>query len=609
VLLLAVPLLAAACAAPVSAVRVDPRGVHQELTGSVLSTGEPSRFSRNVVYLHGLHEAIKDDSEAALVRLRADVLTGRGGTDALFALAELSFWFGQQSGKRAHLLAAAIYAWAFLFPEGGGGAPDAFDPRLRLATDLYNRGITEGLASADRGVVEIAAGSRELPWGTLEVSFDTEQLAWGERRLTDFVPVAELEVRGLATRFRRPGIGAALAASIVPPGPEQKLRDFVAPRLKVPATALLRIPRASRQLERERVQATLELYAPSETEAIEIAGRSIPLEGEPTAALAWTLQETPPWASEFKAFFGGFFQVAARPALVSTSPYQPGRIPVVFVHGTASSLGRWAEMYNVLQNDPVVRQRYQVWFFSYDSGTPIVYSAMLLREALADAVAQLDPEGRDAALRRMVVIGHSQGGLLTKMTVVSTGSRIWDGVSIKSFEEVRLSEETRSLIKRAVFVEPLPFVTRVVFICTPHRGSFLAGRDLVTSLIRRLVTLPARLTAMDADIVANRQAFVKGPLASGRLPTAVDNMSPRHPFVRALSAVPIAPGVAVHSIVGVEGTGPVETGDDGVVKYESAHIDGVESEVVVRWNHSLQGRPQTIEEVRRILTVHTVATR
>lgn len=592
-----------------SAVRVDPRGVHQELTGSVLSTGEPSRFSRNVVYVHGLHPAIEADPEDALVRLRADVLAGRGGPDALFALAELSFWFGQQSGKRTHLLAAAVYAWAFLFPESGGGAPDAFDPRLRLATDLYNRGITEGLASADRAVVEIAAGTHELPWGTLEVSFDTEQLAWGERRLADFVPVAELQVRGLATRFRRPGIGAALAASIVPPAPEQKLHDFVAPRLKVPATALLRIPRAARQLEGERVQATLELYAASETEAIEIAGRTIPLEGEPTAAIAWTLQETPPWAAEFTAFFGAFFQVAARPALVSVSPYRPGRIPVVFVHGTASSPGRWAEMYNVLQHDPVIRQQYQFWFFSYDSGAPIPYSSMLLREALADAVQRLDPDGRDPALRRMVVIGHSQGGLLTKMTVVSTSSRIWDGVSTRRLDEVKLSEETRSFVKRALFVEPLPFVNRVVFICTPHRGSFLARRNVVTNLIWRLVTLPARLTAMDADIAANRQAFVAGPLASGRLPTAVDNMSPRNPFVRALSALPVAPGVAVHSIVGVEGTGPVDTGDDGVVEYESAHLEGVESEVVVRWNHSLQGRPQTIEEVRRILTEHAAAPR
>jgi hypothetical protein len=607
--LLALPLLAAACAAPVGAVRADPRGVHQELTGSVLSTGTPSRFTRNIVFLHGLHEAIQDDAEAALARLRADVLAGRGGVDAVFALAELSFWHGQESGKRAHYLAAAVYAWAFLFPEGGAGAPDAFDPRLRLAADLYGRGMTAGLASAGGQVVEIAAATHELPWGALEVSFDREQLVWAGRRLIDFVPVAELEVRGLALRFRRPGIGAALAASIAPATADEPIRDLVAPKLKVSATALLRIPRAGRQLGRERVRATLELYPASETETIEVAGRAVPLEAEPTAALAWALEESPPWAQELRAFFGAVFQVAARPSLVSTAPYLRGRIPVVFVHGTASSLGRWAEMYNVLQNDPVVRQRYQFWFFSYDSGAPIAYSAMLLREALTDAVGRLDPEGRDPALRQMVVAGHSQGGLLAKMTVVSSGNRFWDAVSPKPFGEVTLSAETRSLVQRALFVEPLPFVTRVVFMSTPHRGSFLAGRDFVTSMIRRIVTLPARLAVAGAEIAADRHVFTEGPLARGLLPTAVDNMSPRNPFLRTLSSLPVTPGVTVNSIVAVTGTGPVETGDDGVVKYESAHLNGVESEVVVRWGHSLQDRPQTLEEVRRILTVHAARSR
>ena len=60
--------------------------------------------------------------------------------------------------------------------------------------------------------------------------------------------------------------------------------------------------------------------------------------------------------------------MADRPPLVSTTPYRPGLIPVVFVHGTASSPVRWAEMYNRLQADPEIRSRFQFWFFQYDSG-------------------------------------------------------------------------------------------------------------------------------------------------------------------------------------------------------------------------------------------------
>jgi len=43
-------------------------------------------------------------------------------------------------------------------------------------------------------------------------------------------------------------------------------------------------------------------------------------------------------------------------------------------------------------------------------------------------VQELDPEGKDDALRKMVVIGHSQGGLLTKLTAIDSGDRFWDRV-------------------------------------------------------------------------------------------------------------------------------------------------------------------------------------
>jgi hypothetical protein len=81
------------------------------------------------------------------------------------------------------------------------------------------------------------------------------------------------------------------------------------------------------------------------------------------------------------------------------------------------------------------------------------------------------------------------------------------------------------------------------------------------------------------------------------IPTALDNMDPSNPFIKALSATPIAPGVKVNSIIPVEG-------NDGVVEYKSAHIDCVESELVVHSGHSTQATPETIEEVRRILYEH-----
>jgi triacylglycerol esterase/lipase EstA (alpha/beta hydrolase family) len=332
---------------------------------------------------------------------------------------------------------------------------------------------------------------------------------------------------------------------------------------------------------------------------VAIAGEQVPLEREPTAALALTFTGMPIMELEIFGLLGRLAGIE-RPPLVSTTPYTPGLVPVVFVHGTGSSIVRWAEMYNRLLADPEIRSRYQFWFFQYDSGNPIALSALRLREALSGAVAKLDPEAKDPALRKMVLIGHSQGGLLVKMQAIDTGDRLWNAVSRKPLEELRLSDETRELLQRGLFVEPLPYVSRVVFISTPHRGSYIAGYKIIANLTRRLASLPLQLTTLSVDVLQNLDAM-KSPF----VPTAVDNMSPRNPFIQGLQQIPIAPPIEAHSIISVkQGMEPVEDGNDGVVAYKSAHILPIESELVVRSPHSCQANPHTMEEVRRILRLH-----
>ncbi len=60
-----------------------------------------------------------------------------------------------------------------------------------------------------------------------------------------------------------------------------------------------------------------------------------------------------------------------------------------------------------------------------------------------------------------------------------------------------------------------------------------------------------------------------------------------------------------HSIIPVKGDAPPAGQNDGVVVYESAHLDGVASEkVVYRSEHSTQSHPARILELRRILYEH-----
>jgi pimeloyl-ACP methyl ester carboxylesterase len=282
-------------------------------------------------------------------------------------------------------------------------------------------------------------------------------------------------------------------------------------------------------------------------------------------------------------------------------PHKPGRMPVVLVHGTASSPARWAELINELENDPQFWENYEIWLFMYNTGNPVAYSAMLLRDALNTVVKELDPDDKDTGLKRMVVAGHSQGGLLTKMTAIDSGMQLWP-FSVPP-EELDLDVETRELLTHALMIKPLPFVRRVIFIATPHRGSYQA-LGIVGSLASWLVNLPGRFTKLSVDFLTlQRKGIFLGP-ASSRLPTSIDNMNPTNRFIVGLSAIPIADGVVANSIVGVDGGGPPAEGGDGVVKYSSAHIEGVESEKIVNSPHSMQGNPETIQEVKRILIKH-----
>jgi len=597
--------LATACSVPVGVRRVDPHTVHRMLTSNVLSTGRPSGPTGNVLFQRDLVKHFADEPEDALANLHAVVADGQGEADDIFALAELSFLHGEKSGERPYYLAASVYAWAFLFPDRPEEKPSPFDPRFRLACDLYNRGVTAGFASRDRSEVELRSGTFELPFGTLEVELDPAGLRWGNRLLFHFVPVAQLEVRGLPTRHRQPGLGAPLAAGTVPLDPAQQASDLVAPRVKVPVTALLRIDRAREQLATGRVRASLELHAPSGSSSMTIGDEQVPLEVESTATLAAMLAESPVWKREVKGFLQSIETIDKASRLATLRPYRPGLIPVVFVHGTASSAGRWAQMLNELDNEPAIRDGFQFWFFSYDTGNPIAYSAMLLRESLQETVQRLDPEGKDPALRRMVVVGHSQGGLLTKTTAVESGNSFWNNVSHKPLEELDMDEHSRDLLRRALFIHPLPSVERVVFIATPHHGSYIAGSWLAHR-VARWVRLPMDVAKLGTDLLIRNEEALALTGVRG-IPTSVDNMTPGNPFIRTLVSLPVVPGVTAHSIIAVKGDGPVEEENDGVVDYASAHIEGVESELLVRSGHSCQSNPHTIAEVRRILLLHLAA--
>ncbi len=595
---------AAGCATPIGVNHVDRTVAYHSFTANAISAERASSFSARELINLNLYQEFEDNPEKALADLHAG-LAPKGDEDRIFALAEMSFLHAQNSGDRSYYLAAAVYAYAFVLPGQRGTRPQGIDPRLRWAVDFYNQALTQA-AKSDQGVYASPMGGNfKLPFGELAVTFNERDLLWSGFRMKDFIPAADIEVRGLRNRYRTPGIGAALAASIEPlEGEAGKQSMRIPPRLKIPVTAFLRLEDPRAALASGKLTGNLEFYTPDSARTLKIEGVDLPIEYETTSALALTLEGAPVWDSEIAGFRSGDFAIAGsanlREGLFMMQPHKSGRIPVVLVHGTASSPARWAELINELANDPRFWENYEIWLFMYNTGNPIAYSAMLLRDVLIKVVQELDPDDKDTGLKRMVVMGHSQGGLLTKMTVIDSGIKLWP-FSVPP-EELDVDVETRELVTKGLIIKPLPFVRRVVFIATPHRGSYQA-LGILGNLASRLVSLPGRFAKMSVELLTlQRKGLFLGPISG--IPTSIDNMNPSNRFIVGLSGIPIADGVVANSIVGVDGGGPPAEGGDGVVKYSSAHIEGVESEKIVNSPHSMQGNPETIQEVKRILIEH-----
>jgi hypothetical protein len=650
----------AACATPVGVYEVDRGSVREVLTANAISTDVPSITSRQVMLRLGLGDDFRRDPEGALGELHDLTMQEMAG-DRLFALSEYSYLHGGALDRtckrsrmepkrrrtyrarnappppeceraRSYYVAASIYAFAFLFPEDAVQRPSPFDPRLRVAVDIYNLAMTSAI-SPQQTRVTTGEFLFSFHLGTLGLVLDPEEIRVGDRRLESLVPAAQLAVRGLRNRYRHPGIGAPFVATAVhEEGTSVPLRSARVPnRVTVPITVLVRYENVADGLRTGSMRGRYEIYTETEASEVEIAGQRVPLEYETSSALAYGLGRSKAlWEFEIGGFRSGDF-LRDRDAqltddgLLMLEPYRPGRIPIVLVHGTASSPARWAEMLNEFQSDPIIRARYQFWFFMYTTGNPILYSASLLRDALSTTLSELDPEGRDPALRRMVVIGHSQGGLLTRLQVISSGTRFWDNISDEPFEELDIEPETRETLGNALFFERQEFVERVIFISTPHRGSF-AAEGRLGSFASRFVRAPTNLLQMSADLTRAGIDLVESAVETSRgffglfsrddegvllrrrmrrLPSSVDNMRSDSPFTITLQSIPIDPPVRAHSIIPVLGGSPPQGQDDGVVAYSSAHLEEAQSEFIVfRSGHSTQAHPDTIQETRRILLEH-----
>ena len=404
--------------------------------------------------------------------------------------------------------------------------------------------------------------------------------------LYDSVPIAELSYHGAYVNkdVTKDGIGAPLVAVRHLTG-EQAAALFAPPAIYYGVTGFA---------EFEGSRCILSIKDPLASETVAVEGRIYPMAANFTGALAMTLaKEKPQKLGLIRLLRPEEYAATARVARLE--PYNPNKSVVLVIHGLMDTPASWVPLINDLRNDKAIRRNYQFWFYSYPSGYPYPYSALILRREL-DAI-----EKRYPLTKKMVLVGHSMGGCISRTLITDTGNKLWLEAFGKPPEQTKLPAESKNLLKEALIFRHRPEIGRVIFMSTPHRGSELASK-WIGRIGSRLVKAPTKLISMSQVQVA-RESVVPDPatLKLKGFPNSVDTLAPNNRFVLAINKVPITPGIPYYSIIGDRGRGDTPKSSDGVVAYWSSHLDGARSEFIAPCNHSSPLNPQAIAEVHRIL--------
>jgi pimeloyl-ACP methyl ester carboxylesterase len=609
-----------------------------------------------------LAQLYNDKPDEAIAKLHEVVLRDPQ-PELVFTLAEMNYVRGRKTEKHdcaratAYYYLCAGYAYHYLFDEPPQPPPDMedrqrtgsgsdgkaavtsasgsssilppvhavprssiFDPRFRLACDLYNAGLAKLIAAAQRvGQLDPRQQLRmPTPDGrgfTLSVLHD-EGFTWKPEEFGKLLVCSEYSVVGLANQHRTYGLGVPLIATRALGGDnEDAARTFYPHQAAFAATAFFRFEGTLADLGTLR-SGRMELYNPLTTQAVKVAGQMVPLETDLTTPLAYFLAHSDfGEVTDIVGFVRGD-RIRASTGTRMLAPYQPHKIPVVLIHGLLSSPLTWAPVLNDLQADPVLRERYQFWYYYYPTGAPYLSTAAQLRSELTKLRHEVDPQHQDTALDNMVLVGHSMGGLIANLMTIDSGDDFWKLVSPNEpFDKLNLPTDAREEIERTFFFNRQPCVKRVVFIGTPHRGSKLSPSPL-GRLAVHLVQMPNDLKTVHSDIVKDNPGLAK-MMREKALPTSIDLLSPKAPALQLMANRPRPQNVHYHTIAGkiYETTSKVgfwliggSDDGDGVVPYASAHLDVpsiADSEVTVRADHfHVHHHPLAIQEVRRILMVH-----
>ena len=398
----------------------------------------------------------------------------------VYAFAELSFLEAEKVKHSKPELALDLYgasvmhAYQYLFDKRFLENRNPYDPQFRGACDLYN-GALEGvlrLICADQGLKPGQTYTIDTASGSWHLMCALRGSRWVPEDFDRFEFVSDYELKGLKNHYQTYGLGVPLIAVRRRHDGESPAAQYYPAGLSFPVTAFVRpMPVGNQDCCDVSAQhaGILELHDPLATTDLAVGDVHVPLESDLTTPVAYFLNDPNLNRLATVGLLAPEKLLALRPGsqerimgLYMVQPYEPGKIPVLLVHGLWSSPMTWMEMFNDLRSVPVIRENYQFWFYLYPTAQPFWISAGQLREDLAKIRNRVDPHHQERALDQMVLVGHSMGGLVSRLQTLESRDEFWRLVSDQPFSKVEADPEARVRLEKSLFFHPNPSIRRVV---------------------------------------------------------------------------------------------------------------------------------------------------
>ena len=514
------------------------------------------------------------------------------------------------------------YSYAYLFKTSRQPQERLFDNRQVQIRDFYNQALTQLVSGHSlRNPSTNLSPTIKIGKSTYTIDIQAYQRLQN-MKLEKFISSYNMNFSGLRAINRRDGFGSDFVAVFPSTDSSSQENKYILNPLThdypkginpnihkaryLAATIIAQPKKSNATIEDVLTNPNFEIkvYDPYSIEKVEIAGKPYSLAANFSAPYGLWLAENNLGAAAYLTLIDRD-QHLAMPHLYMLEPYNPNKKIIVLVHGLASSPEAWIAVTNDIMGDAILREHYQVWQIFYSTNMPILESRFQIYALLKQAFGSLNP--KDAAAQDAVLIGHSMGGIISRLLVSDAD------ISKQALELMNNRQQTRlrkhPVIGERLKMKPIENFDRAIFLAAPHRGTDYADRWF-TLAARKIIKLPATFLTTLADTLTSDDVdlkdFVK-TLTNDVIQNGPSDLSKKSKFMELTASIPPEKGLVFHSIMGnITKSDDPNVITDGIVPYKSAHLDGAVSEKIFTGGHSIQETPEAVLELRRILRQHLV---